>query len=278
MHAFHKEEWRHFKLIDKKELSKDVRLFRFALPSDDHIIGLPVGQHISLKYVDENNKDVIRSYTPISSNKQKGIIDFAIKVYFKNEHPNFPEGGKMSQHLNSLNINDSILMKGPKGHVEYLGRGRFSITKNQITKEVKVSKLGLIAGGTGITPMLQVMNAIVEEIIEGGRDNDIEIFLIFANQTENDIFLRHEIENLANKLKITKHKHPIRIWYTVDKASSPDWSYSTGFVNTAMCRKHLPAPSPDSFLFVCGPPPMIKHACEPAFAEIGYKPEQWFAF
>ena len=35
-------------LIDKKVLSHDTRRFRFALPSKDHILGLPVGQHIYL--------------------------------------------------------------------------------------------------------------------------------------------------------------------------------------------------------------------------------------
>ena len=31
-------------------------------------------------------------------------------------------------------------------------------------------------------------------------------------------------------------------------------------------------------LFVCGPPPMIKYACEPAFKELGFNESQWFAF
>jgi cytochrome-b5 reductase len=30
-------------------------------------------------------------------------------------HPKFPEGGKMSQHLDSLKIGDKIEMRGPKG-------------------------------------------------------------------------------------------------------------------------------------------------------------------
>lgn len=31
-------------------------------------------------------------------------------------------GGKMSQHLASLKVGDTILMKGPKGHVDYTGK------------------------------------------------------------------------------------------------------------------------------------------------------------
>ena len=36
------------KLIEKEELSHDTRRFRFELPSGQHILGLPVGQHIYL--------------------------------------------------------------------------------------------------------------------------------------------------------------------------------------------------------------------------------------
>ena len=35
-------------------------------------------------------------------------MDLVIKVYFANVHPRFPEGGKMSQHLESLKIGETI--------------------------------------------------------------------------------------------------------------------------------------------------------------------------
>jgi hypothetical protein len=35
-------------------------------------------------------------------------MDLVIKVYFANVHPRFPEGGKMSQHLESLSLGDTI--------------------------------------------------------------------------------------------------------------------------------------------------------------------------
>jgi hypothetical protein len=42
-----------------------------------------------------------------------------------NEHPKFPEGGKMSQHLDSLALGDEVEVKGPVGHFVYTGRGTF---------------------------------------------------------------------------------------------------------------------------------------------------------
>jgi ferredoxin-NADP reductase len=59
-----------------------------------------------------------------------------------------------------------------------------------------VRKIGMIAGGTGITPMLQIINAIMKE-----KKCSIELSLLFANQTEQDILLREMIEDLAVSLK-----------------------------------------------------------------------------
>jgi cytochrome-b5 reductase len=56
----------------------------------------------------------------------------------------------------------------------------------------RVRKIGMIAGGTGITPMLQIINAIMKE-----KKGSIELSLLFANQTEQDILLREMIEDLA---------------------------------------------------------------------------------
>ncbi len=48
----------------------------------------------------------------------------------------------------------------------------------------------MIAGGTGITPMLQILDALVRE-----RGPGIEVSLLFCNQTEEDILLRDHIES-----------------------------------------------------------------------------------
>ena len=62
----------------------------------------------------------------------------------------------MSQHLNSMKLGDTILMKGPKGHLDYKGRGQFSIAhKKDNVVQYRKKKIGMVAGGTGITPMLQ---------------------------------------------------------------------------------------------------------------------------
>jgi cytochrome-b5 reductase len=156
----------HLPLLEKEELSHDTRRFRFGLPSKRHILGLPVGQHISLRYTDEAGKLVMRSYTPVSSDDVKGYVDLVVKVYFKDVHPKFPEGGKMSQHLEHLQLGETIEVSGPKGKLSYVGKGEFQIKHRVRDPEPEVrraKKIGMIAGGTGLTPMLQVIRRALQD-------------------------------------------------------------------------------------------------------------------
>lgn len=54
---------------------------------------------------------------------QQGRLELLIKVYHKNVHPNFPNGGKMSQYLNDLPLHSTIMVRGPFGRLSYYGDG-----------------------------------------------------------------------------------------------------------------------------------------------------------
>ena len=103
----------------------------------------------------------------------------------------------------------------------------------------------------------------------------INCWLIYANQTEDDILLRKELESLVADDRIQ-----FRVHYTLDRPPTDgSWKHSTGFVNVEMCRDHLPkATDPNTMVFLCGPPPMIKFACGPALKELDFAEEQTFTF
>lgn len=61
-------------------VSHNVRRFRFALPAQDMVLGLPVGAHISFKATDPDGKLVMRPYTPVSDDNLRDYVDFVIKV------------------------------------------------------------------------------------------------------------------------------------------------------------------------------------------------------
>ncbi|KAG2393720.1 hypothetical protein C9374_007251 [Naegleria lovaniensis] len=241
------EEYRPFKLIEKKSLTEGenvkcpVRLFRFELPAGKSL-GLPVGQHISLKAT-INGEEVARSYTPTSSNDDKGFFDLVVKIYPK---------GLMTQHLDTMKIGDTILVSGPKG--------RFNYEKN------KYSKLGMIAGGTGITPMLQV----IEEILKH-PDDKTEIALLYGNLTEQDIILRDRLEELARK-------HPQFTLYHVLNEPPTNWTQGVGFITQEMIEKYLPTAGEKMNVLMCGPPPMLG-AMKGHLEKLGMKRgEHYFSF
>ncbi|KAL7118044.1 hypothetical protein ACP275_03G111000 [Erythranthe tilingii] len=243
------------KLIARTELSHDVRLFRFALPNEEHVLGLPVGKHIFV-CATVDDKLCMRAYTPSSDVEVVGYFELVIKVYFGGVHPKFPNGGIMSQHLDSLELGSFIDVKGPLGHIEYTGKGNFMVHG----KQKFAKKLAMIAGGTGITPIYQVMQAILKD-----PEDETEMYVVYANRTEDDILLKDELDAWAEKFPAR-----VRVWYVVQESVKEGWKYSLGFVTEAVLREHIPAPTGYTLALACGPPPMMQFAVNPNLEKMGY--------
>ncbi|KAK3029093.1 hypothetical protein RJ639_039237 [Escallonia herrerae] len=256
--ALNPDKWIEFKLEDRAKVSHNADLYRFSFDTSAKlglyvasclITRAPLGQDAEGK-----TKYVIRPYTPISDPDSKGYFDLLIKVY--------PEG-KMSQHFASLKPGDVVEVKGP-------------IEKLRYNPDMK-KEIGMIAGGTGITPMLQVIEAILKNpddntksagdatnvaylenrstttIIEPHpSDFGKHVSLLYANVTPDDILLKQKLDALAAS-------HPnLKVFYTVDNPSET-WRGGTGYISKDMAVKGLPSPSDDTLILVCGPPGMMKH-------------------
>ncbi|KAM5180416.1 NADH-cytochrome b5 reductase 1 [Mantella aurantiaca] len=255
------------RLIQKSIINHNTRRFRFALPSMYQTLGNPPGKYVYLSTRNKGNL-VVRPYTPVSC-EEIGYVDFIIKIYFTDEHPDFPEGGKMSQYLDNLCIGDSIEVQGPRGLLEYEGKGYFAIQPDKKSPAVGkfVSRLGMIAGGTGLTPMLQLIQTILND-----PEDETKCSLLFANKSEDDIILRHSLEKLQQE-----HSERFTLWFTVDNAPQ-DWEYSKGFIDSKMIQEHLPLPADDTIILLCGPPAMIKLACKPSLDLLGYDENMCFVY
>ncbi|PSS28161.1 hypothetical protein M430DRAFT_132397 [Amorphotheca resinae ATCC 22711] len=234
-------EFQEFELTEKTVISHNVAIYRFKLPSPTAVLGLPIGQHISiaatLPQPDGTSKEIVRSYTPISGDHQPGYFDLLIKSY---------PTGNISKYMASLSVGQSIKVRGPKGAMVY--------TPNM------VRHFGMIAGGTGITPMLQIIRAVIRGRPTGDKT---EIDLIFANVNKEDILLKDDLDKLA------KEDKGFRVHYVLNNPPEK-WEGGVGFVTPEMITKYLPKPADDVKLLLCGPPPMIS-AMKKASEGLGFK-------
>jgi cytochrome-b5 reductase len=182
-------------------------------------------------------KEIVRSYTPISGDHQPGYFDVLIKSY---------PTGNISKHMASMVIGQALKVRGPKGAMVY--------TPNM------VRHFGMIAGGTGITPMLQVIKAVIRGRAAG---DTTEIDLLFANVNEEDILLREDLDALATSDK------GFRVHYVLNNPPA-GWKGEMGFVTQEIIQKHLPTAAVDVKILLCGPPPMIS-AMKKATEALGFQ-------
>src|SRR5271154_38939 len=141
--------------------------------------------------------------------------------------------GNVSKAIGLLKIGDTIKVKGPKGQMVY--------------RPGLVREFGMIAGGTGITPMLQIIRAILKN-----SSDRTKISLIFANVNEEDILLRKDLEQL-----VEDEKSRFKLYLVLNNPPAEGWTGGVGFVTEDMIKEHCPKPAKDIKILMCGPPPMI---------------------
>ncbi|GJV88173.1 NADH-cytochrome b5 reductase-like protein [Tanacetum coccineum] len=213
------DKWIEFKLQEKAKVSHNTHLYRFSFDPNLRL-GLDVASCLVTRAplgedAEGKKKYVVRPYTPISDPDSKGYFDLMIKIY--------PEG-KMSQHFDKLKPGDVVEVKGP-------------IEKLRYTPNMK-KHIGMIAGGSGVTPMLQIIEAILKN-----PDDNTKVTLIYANVSPDDILLKKKLDMLAAS-------HPnLKVFYTVDNPSKY-WVGGTGYISKDMVSKGLPPPSDDTLVLV----------------------------
>lgn len=294
------KRWKKTRLVSKRHISHDTRMFRFALSHEDQVLGLPVGQHVYLRVKKTNKKtgkvDVVqRAYTPYSSNSQRGYLDILIKVYFPStlarnnaSISSTPfTGGKMTMLLDNMPVASesdewTVELKGPFGHFTYLGDQHVRCTPAKVPR--KIRKLAMIAGGSGITPMLSTLKAIAAEYLAlppSQRNEHIQVSLVYGNRAEEDILARDELDSISRLMEGN-----LKVWHVLSSEdATSDWGMGQGHVGIDCLRKHLPQPPSapldgkleDTLALVCGPPPMEKGVRE-ALRELGWDVERTTVF
>ncbi|OAV90025.1 hypothetical protein PTTG_28470 [Puccinia triticina 1-1 BBBD Race 1] len=238
--ALSPKEWRNFQLKQVIPYNQNTSTFIFELPKGTDS-GLHVASCLITKSVaregpmacnDDKGKPVIRPYTPITPPKQTDTLHLMVKNY--NE-------GKMTNHIFSLSPGDQLAMKGPFPKWLY--------------KPNEFKTIGMIAGGSGITPHWQ----IIQEIASNPQDKT-KVVLLFANQKEEDILLRKEFERLAKE-----KPHQFSINFALDQPPKNWPSELKGYLTKDVLKSKLPSPAlgSDVKIFVCGPPGQVAAVAGP---------------
>lgn len=252
----HRAQWKTARLSKITPASHDSFVFRFELDHPNQPLGLSVGQHVFVRLRRKTTGELVqRAYTPVTKQDENGVVDLLVKVYYPNSV--WPSGGKMSLGFSELIVGDTVEMKGPLGSFTWEGRG-VAVWKGV---RRKVKNVGLICGGSGITPILQVLRAVLGD----KEDKETRLWLLDTNKTEQDIFCRDELDTLSQMYKDGR----FILHYTVSKPPQ-SWSFSKGRISDEMLAIHLPPPGDETLVLTCGPDPLIKLTIKPGLERLGW--------
>ncbi|CAE7268638.1 unnamed protein product [Symbiodinium sp. CCMP2456] len=192
-------------------------LLRFAVPGGQPLGGYdrtaPTGVKVQL--LSQDGSSLEKSYSPVSHPSQVGFFDLLVRAY-----PPRPGGG-LGAYLCGLKPGQAALMK--------VKPESFSSLCGAPLRPGRWDRLGLIAAGTGLAPLLQVAREALS-----WRDAT-RLSLVLACRSESEILMREELELLVQN-------PAIRISYQLSKPG-PGWpSDCSGRLSKAVLEQRLPSP------------------------------------
>jgi ring-1,2-phenylacetyl-CoA epoxidase subunit PaaE len=199
-------------------------------PSGAALPAIRPGQFFTL-LVELDGVTLRRAYSVSSDCRTRERVDVTIKRV---------EGGRASSHLHAhAAVGMRIRVLGPSGE---FGR-------------VSARKLVLIAGGSGITPMMALIRTILPS--EPAR----EIVLIYANRSPRDVIFAKALAALEAE------QHPRLRIHRVLEQPPPEWSGEVGRADKPTLARMLDgilldAREGDIEFLLCGPAPMMAGARE----------------
>ena len=210
------------------------KVLRFNLPGSLQSSGLTLGQFVGIRS-EWDGRQLIGYYSPITLPNDYGVIGILARV----------DKGVLKDWINSL---------APGDHVEIRGFGGLQILRMPskgcfVFNSQPIRKIAMIAGGTGIAPMLQIIRAALKQPYcdAGGIDS---LNLIYAAEEYDELTYR----NILLKYE-EDHSSTFKLHFVVNNPP-PGWIGGVGFVSEQVLSKHIQRPSPDLLVVICGPPVM----------------------
>lgn len=193
----------------------NVTSFRFPRPAR---LNYKAGQFffITLK---KDREELNKHFSFSSSPTEKTHIEFTKKL----------SDSDFSTALKALKEGDWARIDAPYG---------------KFTFEGEYEKIGLLAGGIGITPLKGICRYCTDMRLS------TKITLLYGNRTENDIAFRKELETMQ------KQNKNLKTLFILNEPSG-EWKGATGLITAKMIKKQVPDFKETTF-YTCGPPGMVK--------------------
>jgi ferredoxin-NADP reductase len=207
-------------LVRIEPQTHDAKTLRFLLPPHRPITPRP-GQFLTFDWMIDG-KPVTRSYSICSSATQRSFIEIT---------PKRVENGHVSRFLNDCaKVGLIVKARGPYGRFYF--------------DESKHERIVLIAGGSGITPMIAMLRYLDDLCLS------VDATLIYCVRTEHDVFFKNDLAALQTRL--TNFRYVLVL-------SQPDteWKGWRGRLRREILEREVEK-SADCTFFLCGPPTFME--------------------
>jgi ferredoxin-NADP reductase len=223
------------KLVRITRQTPDAKTLRFTLAENRHLAAKP-GQFLTFAFLFDGKK-VVRSYSICSSPAAAGYVEIT---------PKRMKNGCASIFLNDrADIGMTVEASGPFG--------RFCLD------EARHKRVVLIAGGSGITPMMAMLRYIDDYCLP------TTVTLLYSVRTNDDIIFRSDLEELRSRLNNFQH-------HILLSQPPAEWVGPKGRLTREFIESAITEPA-SNYFFICGPGPFMDAACQ-ILSSLGVAPEK----
>ena len=233
--ALSSTEWRAVtvrEVREGEEFGHGSKIIRFNLPGALQKTGLKIGQFVGIRG-EWDGQPLQGFYSPLTLPNDYGVIGLLVRS----------DKGVLKEFINALKPGSAVHMKACGG----LSIDRLPSSKQLAVRGRVVRRIGLIAGGTGIAPMIQIIRGALKKPYV---DDLVSLHLIYAAESYDEL----TYSNVLKHFVATSHgKFAVHFVVNTPPAG---WTEGVGFVDADMLRGHMPAPATDALVVLCGPPVM----------------------
>jgi ferredoxin-NADP reductase len=200
--------------------------------------GHVAGQRVDLRVTAADGYSAVRDYSIASAPRADGRIELSVE--------RLPDGEVSPYLTQNLAIGDVIEVRGPIG-------GWF------VWREGQVEPIQLIAGGSGIAPLMAMIRS------RAAAPSTAPFRLLYSVRGPDRVWYGDELRALA--------ADGIGITFVYTRTAPPDWSRPPGRIDATLLAEAAWASTFSPTFYVCGPTSFVEHVAE-LLVNAGHDPDR----